>query len=593
MQASGLLRNMRNVVHNYTEVEIKVREATSNDPWGPSSSIMAEIADLTYNTTAFPEIMGMLWKRLSDHGKNWRHVYKSLMLLDYLVKTGSERVSNQCKENIYAIQTLKDFQFTDSRDGKDQGANVRERAKQLVGLLKDDERLRAEREKALKNKERFSKTTTGIGSHSATVQGYGPTGGIADPSRPTQSTGEEELQLQLALAMSKEEADEAVISNDRAKREDEVRMELAIKESLKSDGAPINGAPAAAPVPQKPASAVQDLLNLEMAPSAQPTPSQNNFDPWNTVNAPQAHPPSDPFTAHQQAAPDPFGAPSFGQPVNVAAPDPWGNNSAAGPGSWPNTAAADPWGGPAAQNPAGNTVSPTPPFQHTPDPFTIAEQQNNSSITSDPFGGNMVQKNPVQDPFGAPPSNAPPQKSIDPFASTNITSDPFTSAGLNNNPSATNDLFSLPSSDPTLEHKNPPFDMGLLDGSLPHEEQQSLEQPKKSAQSFLGSASGLVNLDALVTRPKQVAPNPFGPSMNEMARSNQAQQLGLQQPMAPSPVGGMNPMYGQSQVQPTQPQAVFGVPPMTNNWQQPKQQQNIFGGNVGGQQQNQSNNPFL
>ena len=79
-----------------------------------SSSIMAEIADLTYNATAFPEIMGMLWKRLSDHGKNWRHVYKSLMLLDYLVKTGSERVSNQCKENIYAIQTLKDFQFTDT-----------------------------------------------------------------------------------------------------------------------------------------------------------------------------------------------------------------------------------------------------------------------------------------------------------------------------------------------------------------------------------------------------------------------------------------------------------------------------------------------
>ena len=47
-----------------------------------------------------------------------------------------------------------------SRDGKDQGANVRERAKQLVALLKDDERLRAEREKSLKNKERFSKTTT-------------------------------------------------------------------------------------------------------------------------------------------------------------------------------------------------------------------------------------------------------------------------------------------------------------------------------------------------------------------------------------------------------------------------------------------------
>ena len=28
----------------------------------PSSSIMAEIADLTYNMTAFPEIMGIIWK---------------------------------------------------------------------------------------------------------------------------------------------------------------------------------------------------------------------------------------------------------------------------------------------------------------------------------------------------------------------------------------------------------------------------------------------------------------------------------------------------------------------------------------------------
>lgn len=54
----------------------QVREATSNDPWGPSSSLMSEIADLTYNVVAFSEIMSMVWKRLNDHGKNWRHVYK-------------------------------------------------------------------------------------------------------------------------------------------------------------------------------------------------------------------------------------------------------------------------------------------------------------------------------------------------------------------------------------------------------------------------------------------------------------------------------------------------------------------------------------
>lgn len=68
---------------------------------------MAEIADLTYNVVAFTEIMQMLWKRLNDHGKNWRHVYKALVLLEYLIKTGSEKVAQQCKENIFAIQTLK------------------------------------------------------------------------------------------------------------------------------------------------------------------------------------------------------------------------------------------------------------------------------------------------------------------------------------------------------------------------------------------------------------------------------------------------------------------------------------------------------
>ena len=144
MPSSTIRRQMKNMVNNYSDAEKKVREATSNDSWGPSSSLMSEIADLTYNVVAFSEIMSMIWKRLNDHGKNWRHVYKALTLLDYLMKTGSERVALQCKENIFAIQTLKDFQYVD-RDGKDQGINVREKSKQLVVLLKDEDRLKGER----------------------------------------------------------------------------------------------------------------------------------------------------------------------------------------------------------------------------------------------------------------------------------------------------------------------------------------------------------------------------------------------------------------------------------------------------------------
>ena len=103
MDVKPIRRNLKNVVCNYSYPQVKVREATSNDPWGPSSSLMAEIADMTHDSASCQEIMQMLWKRLNDSGRNWRHVYKSLILLDYVIKTGSEKVAAQCRENMYVI----------------------------------------------------------------------------------------------------------------------------------------------------------------------------------------------------------------------------------------------------------------------------------------------------------------------------------------------------------------------------------------------------------------------------------------------------------------------------------------------------------
>ena len=53
-----------NLVMNYTETEAKVREATNDDPWGPSGAQMNEIASFTFTYEQFPEVMGMLWKRM-------------------------------------------------------------------------------------------------------------------------------------------------------------------------------------------------------------------------------------------------------------------------------------------------------------------------------------------------------------------------------------------------------------------------------------------------------------------------------------------------------------------------------------------------
>jgi len=36
-------------VMNYTEMEAKVREATNNEPWGASTTMMQEIANGTHN----------------------------------------------------------------------------------------------------------------------------------------------------------------------------------------------------------------------------------------------------------------------------------------------------------------------------------------------------------------------------------------------------------------------------------------------------------------------------------------------------------------------------------------------------------------
>ncbi|XP_029446032.1 ENTH domain-containing protein 1 isoform X1 [Rhinatrema bivittatum] len=150
-------RSLKNFLKNYSVAVIKVREATSNDPWGPSSSLMLEIADLTYHAASLSEIMSVLWQRLNDQGKKWRHVYKSLTLLDHLIKNGSEKVIHQCREGLFNIQTLKEFQYVDEA-GRDQGFHVREKSRQVLALLMDDVLLNRERRTARRTRQRMLQT---------------------------------------------------------------------------------------------------------------------------------------------------------------------------------------------------------------------------------------------------------------------------------------------------------------------------------------------------------------------------------------------------------------------------------------------------
>ncbi|RYC63289.1 hypothetical protein CHU98_g2923 [Xylaria longipes] len=205
---SKVMRSVKNVTKGYSSVQVKVREATSNDPWGPTGTQMSEIAQMTYNSSSeFYDIMDMIDKRLNDKGKNWRHVLKALKVLDYCLHEGSELVVTWGRKNIYIIKTLREFVYIDE-EGRDVGQNVRVAAKELTALILDEERLRAERSdrKTWKSRvtgiEEFAPATVPSGSHRQ--------------QRPVrqQHSDEEDAEYKLAIEASKYQEEE-----DRRKRE--------------------------------------------------------------------------------------------------------------------------------------------------------------------------------------------------------------------------------------------------------------------------------------------------------------------------------------------------------------------------------------
>uniref|UniRef100_A0A3B4GH91 Clathrin interactor 1-like n=1 Tax=Pundamilia nyererei TaxID=303518 RepID=A0A3B4GH91_9CICH len=106
-------------------------------------------------------------RMLKDNKKNWRRVYKALLLLAYLIRNGSERVVTSAREHIYDLRSLENYHFIDE-NGKDQGINVRQKVKEMVEFIQDDDRLREERKKAKKNKDKY----IGVSSDSMVLSSF-------------------------------------------------------------------------------------------------------------------------------------------------------------------------------------------------------------------------------------------------------------------------------------------------------------------------------------------------------------------------------------------------------------------------------------
>ncbi|XP_066531086.1 epsin-1 isoform X2 [Hoplias malabaricus] len=488
MTQSMLRRTLKNLVQNFSEAEVKVREATSNDPWGPSSSQMSDISDLTYNVVACNEIMGMLWKRLNDD-KNWRHVYKSLTLLEYLLKTGSDRIPKQCHENIHTVKALMEYRFID-KDGKDQGVNVREKAKIVLLLVEDEEKRKEEREFAMKTKDK-----------------------LASASLDTNEKAKAEIPPYTGLPSLDNIPSVADLTASMAKKKEEQRR-LEEKRKEEERRAKENDTD-------------QDLWE-QAATSAPPSAS----DPWGA--------PSDSLKDTGPASTDPWGAPSEdSKDMNLAKNDPWGGSAdetkdlVTSDDPWRAPADAekqsapaqnDPWGdsaestedrGPASNSPWGDSndlTANSPPGKPDPwgEPTDFAEQ---SASASSKASGTLSEP-PLDkpDPWGGVSGNLAVSPT-DPFVDgSKVDNDPWVSAAS-----------TLPANDPWGDPAAPSdgtADNPFGDGGSSHAWGSSDAADTKKPASFLGEGASLVDLDSLMS----VKPKPKQPALNVIAASGQKAQ---------------------------------------------------------------------
>nr|XP_010313445.1 clathrin interactor EPSIN 1 [Solanum lycopersicum] len=136
------------------EIEQKVLDATDDEPWGPHGTALADIAQATKKFSECQMVMNVLWSRLPETGKNWRYVYKSLSVIEYLVAHGSERAVDEIVEHTYQISSLASFEYVEP-NGKDMGINVRKKAENIVALLNNKEKIQEVREKASANRDKY------------------------------------------------------------------------------------------------------------------------------------------------------------------------------------------------------------------------------------------------------------------------------------------------------------------------------------------------------------------------------------------------------------------------------------------------------
>jgi len=149
LSLSGLVNAASELKAQYypkNETERRIYEALSNKNWGASSTLLIEIASDSMDYDKYRIIGNLLWPGLDPNSRGWRQIFKALTLIEYLVKNGSEKFIEDCRDNMHKIRPLQDYNYYE--ESVDKGSGTREMAKKIVELLSSNENIREEREKA-------------------------------------------------------------------------------------------------------------------------------------------------------------------------------------------------------------------------------------------------------------------------------------------------------------------------------------------------------------------------------------------------------------------------------------------------------------
>ena len=108
-----------------TDLEKKLKEATSNEHCHANISLLNEISQRTQYRADYNTILFHCVKKLSCKAEKWRKILKDLFLIEHILRTGNPRFADDMKDEIYKIKNLFNFSYYEESHDKGETSKLK------------------------------------------------------------------------------------------------------------------------------------------------------------------------------------------------------------------------------------------------------------------------------------------------------------------------------------------------------------------------------------------------------------------------------------------------------------------------------------